>query len=186
MNKAVFLDRDGTINVDYGYVCEPKKLEFMPGALEALRRIQKAGFLLLIVTNQSGIARGYFSERQYQEFEGFLLGRMGQEGVIVDKVYHCPHGEGGGCSCRKPLTGMFYQAAEEFQVDLGQSYAIGDKARDLSICEKEAVTGILYHEGQGAGSLKASGQESIVSLGSWQEIAEYICAAKKDAPQGRK
>lgn len=178
MNKAVFLDRDGTVNVDYGYVCQPEKLEFMPGALEALHRIQKAGFLLIIITNQSGIARGYFTEQQYQEFERYLLGRMRRQGVRVDKVYHCPHGEGGGCSCRKPLTGMFYQAAKEFQVDWGQSYAVGDKGRDLSICEKEDVAGILYGGGQEAE--KAPG---IVRLESWQEIADYICAGRGTPPR---
>lgn len=102
MNKAVFLDRDGTINVDYGYVCEPKKLEFMPGALEALRRIQKAGFLLLIVTNQSGIARGYFSERQYQEFEGFLLGGWGKRALSLIKYTIAPMGKAAAVLAASP------------------------------------------------------------------------------------
>lgn len=174
MNKAVFLDRDGTINRDYGYVYQKDKLEFMPGVLQALKRIKKAGFLLLIVTNQSGIGRGYFSKEQYREFEAILLEQMAQQGVIIDKVYVCPHAPGEGCSCRKPLLGMFYQAAEEFDIDWENSYAIGDKERDLSICEKEKIKGILYSDSKALG-------ENKVCLESWEEIADYVLAKAGDS-----
>ncbi len=168
MNKAVFLDRDGTINRDFGYVYQKEKLEFLPGAAEALKKIRQAGFLLIIITNQSGIARGYFSEEQYREFEGFFLDRLKEQDVWIDRVYFCPHGEKDGCLCRKPETDMFYQAAEEFDIDWSKSYAIGDKERDLCICSREPVTGILY------GKNGSFGPDRFC-LESWKEIAQLIC-----------
>lgn len=173
MDKAVFLDRDGTINRDFGYVYQKEKLEFLPGVLEALKRIQEHGFKLIIITNQSGVGRGYFSLEQYKEFEIYLLEEMKKHGVIIDEVYFCPHDPEEECLCRKPLTGMFYQAAEDFKIDWEQSYAIGDKERDLSICDKEKVRGILY-------SSQEIFEPNRVSIGSWKQIAEYILDTDKE------
>lgn len=168
MNKAVFLDRDGTINRDFGYVYQKEKLEFLPGAAEALKQIRQAGFLLIVITNQSGIARGYFSLEQYRDFEAFFLDRLREQDVWVDKVYFCPHGAEEGCLCRKPETGLFYQAAKEFDIDWSRSYAVGDRERDLCICSREPVTGILYGSGESSGP-------DVICLESWAEIAELIC-----------
>lgn len=138
---AIFLDRDGTINVDYGYVYQKDKLQFIDGVVEGLQILQKAGYLLIIVTNQSGIARGYFTEDELKEFHDFLLSQLEKKGITISKIYYCPHLE--GCNCRKPKLGLFYKAQQEFGIDFKSSYVIGDKLRDLSLCEKENVKGYL-------------------------------------------
>ena len=138
---AVFLDRDGTINVDYGYVYQKEKLEFIDGTFKALRMLQKAGYLLIIVTNQSGVARGYFSINELEEFHKYMLSILDNNGINIDKIYYCPHLK--GCDCRKPKLQMYYRAAEDFDVDFSKSYAIGDKMSDLAICKSEPVKGYL-------------------------------------------
>ncbi len=129
--KTVFLDRDGTLNVDKGYVSKKEELEFMPGVFETLRKLRKAGYLLVIVTNQSGIARGYYSEADYIKFRDYFLERLFKEGVIIDRTYHCPHHPDDGCSCRKPEPGMLRRAIDELRVSTSQSYIIGDKTSDV-------------------------------------------------------
>ena len=143
-NKAVFLDRDGTINVDYGYVYQKEKLQFTEGALEGLKMLYEAGYLLIIVTNQSGIARGYFTLNEMETFHEFMLQQLEENGITISKIYYCPHLE--GCNCRKPKLEMFYKARDEFEIDFERSYAIGDKLRDLSLCEEENVKGYLLTE----------------------------------------
>ena len=143
-NKAVFLDRDGTINVDYGYVHQKEKLQFTEGALEGLKMLYEAGYLLIIVTNQSGIARGYFTLNEMEMFHEFMLQQLEENGITISKIYYCPHLE--GCNCRKPKLEMFYKAQDEFEIDFERSYAIGDKLRDLSLCEEENVKGYLLTE----------------------------------------
>lgn len=174
MNKAVFLDRDGTINRDFGYVYQKDKLEFLPGVLDTLKKIRRRGYKLIIITNQSGIGRKYFTLEQYREFESYFLEEMKRHGAAIDGVYFCPHSPEEQCTCRKPLTGMFHQAAEAFDVDWKQSYAIGDKERDLAICEEEEITGILY------GSQRVSGKNKI-SICSWEAIGDYILGAGEES-----
>lgn len=139
--KAVFLDRDGTINVDYGYVYQKDKLKFISGVLEGLKKLQDAGFKLFIVTNQSGIARGYYSVEQMNEFHEYMTEKLKVEGIVIEKIYYCPHLS--GCDCRKPKLKLFYQAVEEYNIDLSKSYAIGDRIRDLALCNVEPVGGYL-------------------------------------------
>lgn len=141
---AIFLDRDGTINIDYGYVCKKDKLVFIDGSIEALRMFQKSGYLLIIVTNQSGVARGYFSIDELEEFHTYMLEVLKENEVVINGIYYCPHLE--NCNCRKPKLGLFYQAQREFEVDFSKSYVIGDNIRDLSLCEVEPVQGILLSD----------------------------------------
>lgn len=141
--SAVFLDRDGTINVDYGYVYEKEKLQFIDGAVQGLKLLQAAGYKLIIVTNQSGIARGFFSIEQMEEFHKNMLDKLAEEGVVISRIYYCPHLN--GCECRKPQLKLFYQAQKEFDLDFAKSYVIGDKLRDLALCEKEPVKGYLIN-----------------------------------------
>lgn len=140
--KAVFLDRDGTINVDHGYVCQIEKFEFIDGVIEGLQRLQELGFLLIIVTNQSGIARGYYTEEQFNRLTEQVNAILKSRGVYITDVFHCPH-LGEECDCRKPKTALFYQAQEKYQIDFSRSYAIGDKMRDLQICMEQDVYGYL-------------------------------------------
>ena len=143
MNKAVFLDRDGTINIDYGYVHEIEKLKFIDGAIEGLKILNDLGYLLIIITNQSGINRGYFNIDEYHILNNYMLDQLKKKGINITKVYICPHIDKDNCDCRKPKLKLFYDAIKEYNIDPNKSYAIGDKKRDLSICNVENVCGIL-------------------------------------------
>ncbi len=180
MNKVVFLDRDGTINVDYGYVHELDKLEFVPELMEALKKIQDNGFKLIIVTNQSGIGRGYFSQEEYSRFSEKMLELMKKKGVIIEQIYTCPHTDEDKCECRKPALGLFEKAIKDYSVDLSNSYAVGDRLRDLKVCEKYPVKGILYNPDIDVVNKddKYNSKEitsNIVEFSSWLDIANYIC-----------
>lgn len=150
MNKAVFLDRDGTINVEKHYLYKKEDFEFLPGVIEALRMLQNSGYLLIIVTNQSGIARGYYTEADFQKLNDWMVNTLKSNGVYIADVYYCPHLPDApveryrkNCDCRKPKLGMFQKAVEEHIIDLSESFAIGDKIRDCSICEHTSCRGFL-------------------------------------------
>lgn len=168
MNKAVFLDRDGTINVDYGYVYQYDKFVFIDGVIEALKRFQELGYLLIIITNQSGIARGYYTEEDMKLLHKQMCDRLEEEGVHITAVYHCPH-LGDACDCRKPKTGLFYRAAEEYDIDMSGSIAIGDKLRDLSICEQEPVRGFWITD-----SKEQMFDNSIVKVHAMKDVIPYV------------
>lgn len=137
MNKAIFLDRDGTLNIDHGYVHEIDQFQFIEGSIEALQALKKMGYLLVLVTNQSGIARGYFSEEQFLQLTEWFDWSLADRGVDFDGIYYCPHHpEGKGeyrqdCDCRKPKGGMLLQGIEELNIDPAQSFMVGDKVEDL-------------------------------------------------------
>lgn len=141
MNKAVFLDRDGTINVDYGYVYQYEKFEYIDGVTETLKKLQQMGYLLIVITNQSGVARGYFTEEDVKSLHQKMCEDLEKQGITITDIYYCPHLT--GCTCRKPQLELFYRAAADHNVDLSRSIAIGDKIRDLSLCEKESALGFL-------------------------------------------
>lgn len=154
-NKAVFLDRDGTINVDYGYVHQIDDFHFIDGVIDALLQLKKKGYLLVLVTNQSGIARGYFSEEQFLQLTEWFDWSLADRGVDFDGIYYCPHHpEGQGeyredCDCRKPKAGMFTQAIADLNIDPTQSIMVGDKLEDLLAAENAGVkTKILVRTGK--------------------------------------
>jgi len=137
-NKAVFLDRDGVINVDAAYVSCVDDFEFIKGTIGALKTLKEAGFLLVLVTNQSGIARGLYSEEDFIKLTEWMDWSLADKGVDLDGIYFCPHhaehGQGEykiDCDCRKPKPGMFLEAQKELDIDMAQSYMVGDKASDL-------------------------------------------------------
>ena len=127
MNKALFIDRDGTINHDCPYCKDPKDLRIYDDAVDIIKDFRKRGFLIVIVTNQSGINRGYFSEAEFEKFNSALLKELEREGAKVDAVYHCPHRPDEGCLCRKPGTGLVLQAAMDLDIDLSSSFVVGDR-----------------------------------------------------------
>ena len=127
MNKALFIDRDGTINHDCPYCRDPKDLRIYDDAVNIIKDFRKRGFLIVIVTNQSGINRGYFSEAEFEKFNSALLKELEREGAKVDAVYHCPHRPDEGCLCRKPGTGLLLQAARDLDIDLNSSFVVGDR-----------------------------------------------------------
>ncbi len=155
-NKAVFLDRDGVINKDYGYVHRVEDFEVYPQVFPALKKLQEAGFKLFIVTNQSGIAVGYYTEEDFKKVTDYMLSLFDKEGIKIEKVYYCPHHPEGiipeltkKCDCRKPESGMIKQAIKEFNIDPKKSFLIGDKETDIQAAHKEGIKAALVKTGQG-------------------------------------
>ena len=144
--KALFLDRDGTINVDKGYVYEKEEFEFQPGIFELVKKYAEQGYLIFIVTNQSGIARGLYTEKDYLQLTDWLKAAFSEKGIKIEKVYHCPHLPeiSGSCSCRKPNPGMIVEAISEYNIDPATSVLIGDSERDLQAGEKAGIGKNLY------------------------------------------
>jgi D-glycero-D-manno-heptose 1,7-bisphosphate phosphatase len=135
---ALFLDRDGVVNVDKGYIHKPEECEFIPGIFALAARARDAGMPVIIVTNQAGIARGYYSEAQFQAFTEWMQDRFAQQGAPIAAVYYCPHHPTAGlgvyrclCSCRKPAPGMLLMARDTFDLDLTRSAMVGDMPTDM-------------------------------------------------------
>jgi D-glycero-D-manno-heptose 1,7-bisphosphate phosphatase len=150
MQKAIFLDRDGTINFDKNYLFKKEDFEFLPRVIDGLRLLQDAGYLIIIITNQSGIARGYFTEADFINLNDWMLLQFNKNGINIAKVYYCPHLPNAAiekyrakCTCRKPQIGMFLRAILDFDIDISNSYTIGDKIRDCAICETTDCKGFL-------------------------------------------
>lgn len=141
---AVFLDRDGTIVHDTGYVSAPEKVRLIAGAAAAIRRLNEAGWMVIIVTNQSGIGRGYHTEADFQRTQARTAELLAADGARVDAVYFCPHDpEREQCDCRKPRTALHRRAAEEHGLDLARSWYIGDRWRDVAMANELGGNGIL-------------------------------------------
>jgi len=150
LRPAAFLDRDGTINVDCHYLSDPAQVELLPGAAEGLKRLAAMGYALVVVTNQSGIARGYFDAARLDEIHARLAELLAAEGIVLDGVYVCPHGPGDACACRKPLPGLALAAAADLGLDLANSVMIGDKAADVGLGRAiGAKAAILVRTGYG-------------------------------------
>ena len=130
-HKAVFLDRDGTIGPDVNYCSRPEDFELFPDSGEAIRLLNENGFKVVVITNQSGIARGYFSEDTLDRIHHRMKCLLDDAGAKIDAIYYCPHHPAENCDCRKPKTRMFRQAAEELDIDLSHSYVIGDTETDI-------------------------------------------------------
>jgi D-glycero-D-manno-heptose 1,7-bisphosphate phosphatase len=142
-NKVVVLDRDGTIVIDRGYLDDPAGLEFLPGAVDSLRRLNDMGYRLVIVTNQSGVGRGMFSVDRLGEIHDRLAEMMRSAGVRLEGIYYCPHTPDAGCSCRKPATGLLFQAASELGFEPSAAIVIGDKMSDVEFGSRAGATTIL-------------------------------------------
>lgn len=153
MKKAVFLDRDGVINEDSGYVSKIENFRFLDGVFETLKEFRKLGFLLIIVTNQSGIARGFYTLEDFMILNEFMLNEFAKNAVFIDKVYFCPHGVEAGCECRKPKPGMILRALREFDIDPQKSFLIGDKPSDIEAA-KNANLANAYQIGIDGANLK--------------------------------
>ncbi len=148
MQKAIFLDRDGTINEDIGYFCDPDRLEFIPRAFEALRLLQQS-FVLFIVTNQSGVARKYFSEDDLVTFNKYIQDELKKQGIHIRQTYYCPHLREDNCECHKP-NDFFLKAAEEsYGLDLKGSYVIGDHPHDIELAHNVGAGSVYVLTGHG-------------------------------------
>jgi D-glycero-D-manno-heptose 1,7-bisphosphate phosphatase len=160
--KAVFLDRDGTLIQDKDYLKDPDQVVLEPGAAEAVAGLNRSGFAVVLVTNQSGVARGYYTEEDVAAVHRRLESLLETEGARLDGVYYCPHYPEGAveeyrqsCSCRKPASGMLLRAAEDLGIRLEGSYMIGDKLTDTEAARREGLTGILVRTGYGESEWKA-------------------------------
>ena len=142
-NIAVFVDRDGTLNEDHGYVTSPEQLVLFPGVPKALARLNDLGILVILLTNQSAIGRGFITADDLHLIHRKLTELLEADGGTIDAVYYCPHIPSEGCACRKPNIEMIQQAAAHFSLDLSQSYFVGDKSSDLEAADKAGVSGVL-------------------------------------------
>lgn len=156
MKPAVFLDRDGTINVDVGYLCHPDQITLLARATEALALLRDCGLELVIITNQAGVARGLIPPAQLSVIERAFLRRMRSHAIPIAGYYACPHHPDGivaeyrqACECRKPAPGLVLRAARELDLDLERSYVVGDKPSDVQLAHNAGATGILVLTGEG-------------------------------------
>ncbi|MCB9097651.1 MAG: D-glycero-beta-D-manno-heptose 1,7-bisphosphate 7-phosphatase [Arcobacter sp.] len=129
--KVIFLDRDGVINHDYGYVHEIEKFEFVDGVFDACKYFISLGYEIIIITNQSGIGRGYYTQGDFLNLTDWMINEFNKNGVEILKVYFCPHSPTQECDCRKPKIGMITQSLNDFSIDLQNSWLIGDKTSDI-------------------------------------------------------
>jgi len=183
---AVFLDRDGTINEEVGYLDSLDKLKIIPAAYEAIRLINKSCMKAIVVTNQAGVARGFFTEKFVRQTHEIIQASLLQKRASIDKFYYCPHHptEGTGiylqnCNCRKPLPGMLLQAAHDLNIELRSSYMIGDTYRDMETAKKVGVKGILVKTGYGCEVLQDVSPDVATAENKPDFVAEDILEAVK-------
>jgi len=154
---AVFLDRDGTVVREVDYLRSARDLRLLPGAAEAVRRLNRAGYVVVIATNQSGVARGLLTEDELEGIHRTLIERLGRRGARIDAIYYCPHHPQAAvaryrrrCRCRKPRPGMLARAARDLDLDLARSVAVGDSARDIEAGRRSGCRTVLVRTGYGA------------------------------------
>ena len=168
MKRAVFLDRDGTINIEKEYLYQIQDFEFVPGAPEAIRILNQAGLLVVVVTNQSGVARGYYREDDVEILHRHINAELKKIGAHVDAWFYCPHHPSGRgsyalpCRCRKPLPGMLSEAAARHGIDLDNSIMIGDKRADMEAGRAAGCRTILVRSGYGAIEEQFVGADTVV------------------------
>jgi D-glycero-D-manno-heptose 1,7-bisphosphate phosphatase len=149
---AAFLDRDGVLNIDHGYAHRPEQLEWVEGAAEAVRLLNEAGYYVLVVTNQSGVARGLYNETDVKSLHAHMQEILSSHGAHIDAFYYCPHHPDGSikslavqCRCRKPGPGMLEQAAREWPINIGASFLIGDRDHDMAAAAAFKIRGIKFN-----------------------------------------
>ncbi len=147
MNRAVFLDRDGTLNAEVGYVTHPEMLTLLPGAAEAVADLCRAGWQVFVFTNQSGIGRGLYTETDLAAIHAKLITEIETAGGTISGIYSCPHAPDADCDCRKPLPGLLYRAAQEHSLDLTECVVIGDSQRDIEAGQAAGCRTILVLTG---------------------------------------
>jgi D-glycero-D-manno-heptose 1,7-bisphosphate phosphatase len=186
---AVFLDRDGTLIRDIGYLCREEQLEILPRVPQAIRRLRERGFKVVVITNQSAVGRGRLAETDLLKINHVLRERLAQNGAFLDGIYYCPHHptEGIGtykleCECRKPRTGLIFQASKELSLDPSISYVVGDQVIDVELAQRVGAQGIWICDQNRSDKAAALKAHCVADL--W-EAAEWIID-NSDFPRERR
>lgn len=188
MRRAVFLDRDGTVIEERGYLGRLDLISPFPYAAEAIVRLREAGYLVIVVTNQAGVARGYFTEAFVREAHRHLDSLLAPHGAAPDAYYYCPHHPEGvvegyrtACRCRKPAPGMVEQAARDWEVDVARSFVVGDKWLDVGLANQAGARGILVRTGYGETTADSppSGVRAERIVPTLREAADYIVSTQE-------
>jgi D-glycero-D-manno-heptose 1,7-bisphosphate phosphatase len=160
-NQAIFLDRDGTVNEEMGHINHPDRLIVLPKVPEAIKLLKEKHFKVILITNQSGVAQGYFPIELINEINGLLQKTLAKSNATLDAIYYCPHHPHAlishyrrDCSCRKPKPGLIYKAQTDFNLELKKCYVVGDRFRDIALAHNVGAKGVLVLTGYGKGELK--------------------------------
>ena len=172
----MFLDRDGTVTEEVGYLNHLNRFRLLNGAAEAIRKLNEALLLVIVVTNQSGVGRGYFPEQLVRDVHERMAAELQKAGARLDGVYYCPHVATDNCGCRKPKTGMLERAARELELDLKNSFVVGDRHGDVELSHSAGARSILVRTGYGEGELAWHAK-------NWPRQPEFIAADLPEAVQ---
>lgn len=179
--KAVFMDRDGTITDEVGYVNHPSRLKLFDWTIPAIQQLNRAGLKAVVITNQAGVARGYFTEDLVQEVHALLREKLRGAGAHLDGIYYCPHHPSAGeppyrqdCRCRKPRPGMLEQAARDLDIELASSYMVGDRYGDVELARRVGARAVFVKSGYGLGEFTYQRQ-------TWNQQPDYIAEDLLDA-----
>ena len=176
LRPAVFLDRDGTICEEVGYLNHASRLRIFPFAAAAIATLNRAGLPVIVVTNQSGVARKYFPESLVHEVHELLHTQLREQGAHLDAIYYCPHSSADHCSCRKPNPGLLQRAAREHGLDLKRSFVVGDRHGDIELAHNAGSRAILVRTGYGEGEL-------AWHAAGWPVRPNFIAATLTEAAQ---
>ena len=181
--RAIFMDRDGTLLHEVGYVNHLDRVRLLDGSAQALRRVNASGFQAILITNQAGVARGYFPETLVEDVHDHLRALLAEEGSRLDGIYYCPHHPEVGatpyrqdCACRKPKPGMLRRASEEMGIDLASSYVVGDTIKDIEAGHRVGARTVLVLTGYGKGELRIHGAR-------WDVRPHHVAADLLEAVQ---
>ncbi|MBE9527601.1 MAG: HAD family hydrolase [Proteobacteria bacterium] len=175
-SAAVFLDRDGTINVDTGYMSDPEALELLPGAAAAIKELNLKRIPVVVVSNQSAVARGYATEEQVESVNARLIELLDAEDAYLDALYFCAHHPDDGCVCRKPAPGLIDSASEKHSIDTARSYVVGDKRSDMELARAVGATAVMVMTGLGEVELKRSEKAPDFAAADLGKAVKWILA----------
>ena len=169
LKSAVFFDRDGTVSEEVGYLNHISRFCMFPFVPAAIRRLNESGLLVFVITNQSGVARGYYPESLVQTVHDLMTQKLTEAGAHLDGIYYCPHASADVCACRKPGSGMLHQASAEHGVDLTRSFVVGDRHSDVELAHRVGARSIMVRTGYGEG-------EILWHADKWTLKPDYIAA----------